>query len=54
MTITKQELREDLGKIIDLENVDIDNLFHFIQDRVETGQVEDNKTAILNFLSMIL
>ena len=54
MTITKQELIEDLGKIIDLENVDIDTLFQFIQDRVETGQVEDNKIAILNFQSMIL
>ena len=54
MTITKQELIEELGKITDLEEVDIDNLFQFVQDRVEAGQIEDNKIAILNFLSIIL
>lgn len=54
MNITKQEIQESLATITDLEDVDMDNLFQFIQDRVESGQVEDNKIAILNFLSLII
>ena len=54
MNITKQDLIEELGKITDLEDIDADNLFQFVKDRVEAGQIKDNKIAILNFLSIIL
>lgn len=54
LAITKDELRRRLGEITDLENIDIDHLMIFIEDKIKEGSVENNKESILNFLSLVI
>lgn len=54
LAITKEELKSRLSEITEIENIDFDHLMIFVKDKIDKGQLENNKEAILNFISLIL
>lgn len=54
LAITKDELKRRLSEITEIDNIDFDHLMIFVKNKIDEGQLENNKEAILNFLSLII